>query len=71
VRNGEASVADSAADGPVIVITCDLPAFLALLSGDLSPLTALESGRIEVDGDADDVVRFHALFGWPAAPASA
>ena len=69
VRDGEATIGDSDAGRSATVIACDLPAFLELLSGDLSPVAALQSGRVEVDGDRDELVRFHAMFGWPAAQA--
>ncbi len=71
VRDGEATTGDAAAGGPAVVIACDLPAFLALLSGGLAPDAALDTGRVVVDGERDALVRFHALFGWPAAQAAA
>jgi putative sterol carrier protein len=70
VRDGDASIADSTADGPATVITCSLPTFLALLAAHPSEVAALQSGRVEVDGDRDALARFHAMFGWPAAQAA-
>jgi DNA-binding HxlR family transcriptional regulator len=65
VRDGDATIAEARSDRTV-ALTCDLPSFLALLAGELSPSSALEEGRIELEGEREDFLRFHELFRWPA-----
>jgi DNA-binding HxlR family transcriptional regulator len=69
VRDGEATIAEPGSGDRTLALTCDLPSFLALLAGELSPSRALEDSLIEVDGDRDDLFRFYELFRWPAPAA--
>lgn len=60
----------TAARRPASVLTTELPDFVALLAGSLSPSKALESGRVQVDGKAGVLERFVDLFAWPLATAT-
>jgi DNA-binding HxlR family transcriptional regulator len=53
-----------------VVIETDLAGLLELLSGSLSPLEAVESGRARVEGRTGALERFVDLFGWPPAAAA-
>jgi DNA-binding HxlR family transcriptional regulator len=65
VRDGEATIAEAGSGDRTLALTCDLTSFLEFLAGELSPRRALEDGRIEVDGDRDDLLDFYELFRWP------
>jgi len=69
VHDGEATIAESSAGRAELVLTCDLPTFLALLAGELAPIEALEDGRIEIDGDRQALLGFYEMFRWPALEA--
>lgn len=45
-------VAEGEIAGPDVTVTCDLDTFLAMGTGRDHPVTALQEGRIKVDGDA-------------------
>lgn len=70
VRDGTATITETAGDGPALVLACSLACFLALLAGELDPLEALEAGEIEIEGSREVLAHFHELFRWPALQAA-
>jgi DNA-binding HxlR family transcriptional regulator len=59
VGNSELHVQQGQARQPVAVIHTDMPSFLRLLTGQVSPEEAIASELIRVEGDREALSRFH------------
>jgi DNA-binding HxlR family transcriptional regulator len=62
-RSEEVEVREGASESPDVVLRTDAPTFAAMGRGELSPLAAIEAGKLSVEGDQAAAERCAALFG--------
>jgi putative sterol carrier protein len=62
VGNGRLDVRQGATDSPDVVLSTDARTFVALGRGELSPLEAIEAGKLVVEGDPAAAERCGAVF---------
>src|SRR5262249_41188155 len=67
IGKGELHVQQGQARQPVAVIHTDMPSFLRLLTGQISPEEAIASELIRVDGDREALSRFNGYCYVPCA----
>jgi DNA-binding HxlR family transcriptional regulator/putative sterol carrier protein len=66
IANGEASAGQGPASSPALIVAADAETFLALLSGQLKPARALDSGAAKLDGSRRELDRVLRMFRFPA-----
>ena len=62
VRNGKLEVRQGSTDTPDVILSTDAWTFVALGRGELSPLEAIEAGKLTVEGDPAAAERCAAVF---------
>ncbi len=62
VRNGRLDVRQGTTDSPDVILTTDARTFVALGREELSPLEAIEAGKLSVEGDPAAAERCAAVF---------
>lgn len=67
IDQGRLTTGHGAPAAPAVVVSTDLDTFIALLAQQLDPGGALDSGAVEIDGDAAALNRFVEMFAWPLA----
>ena len=67
VNDGTAAAREGPASRPDLVVTCDMPTFLRIGTGKLSPDKALTEGKIHIAGDPATLDRCLSIFSRKAA----
>jgi putative sterol carrier protein len=62
VADGEASVAEGAADSPSITLTMTAENFIALVTGKLNGQTAFLTGKLKIQGDMTLAMKLASVF---------
>ena len=63
IDDGNFNVNKGAIDNPTATLSMDADDFEAMSKGDLNPMMAFMSGKIQVDGDLNAVMKFQSLVG--------
>ena len=63
VADQQAEVHQGAHDAPTMTVTAAADDYLALVNGDLNPVTAFMQGKVKVKGDMGLALRLQAMFG--------
>jgi DNA-binding HxlR family transcriptional regulator len=71
VRDGVAVAGAGPAEDPVMTATTDAATFVEIGGGRLTPLAAMVSGKLDLDGEIEAVLRCCALLGLEAGPVRA
>ena len=65
IDGAELTTAQGPGSEPDTVVSTDLETFVALLAQLVQPGEAVDSGAVEIEGDAADLSRFVEIFAWP------
>src|SRR5262249_29019794 len=68
VRDGVARARVGSVEDPAMTATTDAATFVEIGAGRLTPLAAMVSGKLDLDGEIDAVLRCCALLGLEAGP---
>jgi putative sterol carrier protein len=63
VADQQAEVYQGAHDAPTMTVTASADDYIALVNGDLNPMTAFMQGKVKVKGDMGLALRLQAMFG--------
>ena len=63
VQNKLAEVSAGEHDSPTMVLTSTADDYIAMINGELAPMTAFMQGRIKVKGDMGLAMKLQAMFG--------
>jgi putative sterol carrier protein len=67
VENGSAEVAQGSAPSPNLIIRADFKSLHAVVSRQVYPTEAIDSGRVEIQGDPAALLRCIDIFGFTEA----
>jgi len=70
IRDGEAQAVAGPADDPAIIVTTDAATFVRIGARKITPLAAMVTGKLTIEGDSEAVLRACTLLGLEAAPAA-
>ncbi|MCZ7570203.1 MAG: winged helix-turn-helix transcriptional regulator [Ardenticatenaceae bacterium] len=68
IRDGELQVEQGGARKADAVFHTDMPSYLGIFSGQITPEQAVSTARVRVEGDPGALRRFLNLFGLPSSP---
>jgi putative sterol carrier protein len=63
VQNKQPEVHEGEHDSPTMVLTASADDYLAMVNGELAPMTAFMQGRVKVKGDMGLAMKLQAMFG--------
>jgi putative sterol carrier protein len=63
VQDKQAEVNEGEHDAPTMVLTSSADDYIAIVNGELAPMTAFMQGRVRVKGDMGLAMKLQAMFG--------
>lgn len=61
IQGGQLSIAEGIAPQPSMALTCSATDLLAMVSGDLSPVSAFMQGKVKIDGNMSLALKLQTL----------
>lgn len=63
IADGEIDVEKGIAESPTATLHMEASDYVAMISGELNPMTAFMQQKVKVEGDLNSVMKFQTLFG--------
>ncbi len=61
IKNNELSITPGSADSPAMTLTCSDADMIAMVNGELSPVSAFMAGRVKIDGNMSLAMKLQSL----------
>jgi putative sterol carrier protein len=65
IAGGQVAVAAGRAENPTVTLTASAANYLAIINGDLSPMSAFMGGKLQIQGDLQLAMKMQKMFRRP------